>query len=75
MVLSADTVTVLDLKSDRPPPRLAESVHPAYLRQMAAYRSLLRAIYPDRAVRCLLLWTQTPSAMPLDDAVLDRWAP
>ena len=75
MVLSADAITVLDLKSDRPPPRSAEAVHPTYLRQMAAYRALLRAIYPDRPVRCLLLWTQTPAAMPLDDALLDRWAP
>ncbi|MBK8211403.1 MAG: UvrD-helicase domain-containing protein [Rhodospirillales bacterium] len=75
MVLDADTVTVLDLKSDRPPPSSAAAVHPVYLRQMAAYRSLLRAIYPDRAVRCVLLWTQTASAMPLEDPVLDRWAP
>ena len=48
---------------------------PGYLRQMAAYRTLLRRIYPDRPVRCLLLWTQGPRAMALDDALLDRWAP
>lgn len=75
LVVNADAVTVLDLKSDRPPPRSAAAVHPAYLQQMAAYRALLRAIYPDRPVRCLLLWTQTPAAMLLDDALLDRWAP
>ncbi|MFO1145161.1 MAG: PD-(D/E)XK nuclease family protein [Rhodospirillales bacterium] len=59
LVVSTDAVTVLDLKSDRPPPRSADAVHPAYLQQMAAYRPLLRAIYPERPVRCLLLWTQT----------------
>ena len=75
MVLSADAVTILDLKSDRPPPRSADAVHPTYLRQMAAYRALLREIWPDRTVRCLLLWTQTPAAMPLGDALLDRFAP
>ena len=75
LVLSADAVTILDFKSDRPPPRSAATVHPAYLQQMAAYRALLRAMYPDRRVRCLLLWTQTPAAMALDDAMLDRWAP
>ncbi len=75
LVLTADAVTILDFKSDRPPPRSAAAVHPAYLQQMAAYRALLRAMYPGRRIRCLLLWTQTPVAMPLDDAVLDRWAP
>lgn len=75
LVVTADAITVLDLKSDRPPPHSAGTVHPAYLQQMAAYRALLQAIYPDRPVRCLLLWTQTPAAMLLDDALLDRWAP
>lgn len=75
LVLARDTVTVLDLKSDRPPPLAAESVHPAYLRQMSAYRALLRSIFPGRAVRCLLLWTHAPAVMPLSDALLDRWAP
>ena len=42
---------------------------------MAAYRALLRAIYPGRTVRCLLLWTEEPQPMPLEDALLDRWMP
>jgi ATP-dependent helicase/nuclease subunit A len=75
LVLTRDTVTVLDLKSDRPPPRAAENVHAAYLRQMSAYRALLREVFPERVVRCLLLWTHTPAVMPLDDVLLDRWAP
>ena len=43
---------------------------PGYLRQMAAYQALLEAIYPARAVRCALLWTEGPRLMALDDAVL-----
>ena len=59
LVLGPDAVTVLDLKSDRPPPRSPDAVHPAYLQQMAAYRALLRAIYPDRQV-------QLPAAVDAD---------
>ena len=70
-----DEVIVLDYKSDRPAPRDAGAVPPAYLRQMAAYRALLRRIYPGRRVRCLLLWTEEPRPMELDDGPLDRWAP
>lgn len=75
LLVEADTVTILDYKSDRPAPRSAAAVPPIYLRQMAAYRALLRRIYPGRRVRCLLLWTEVPLAIALDDGALDRWAP
>ncbi len=43
-----------------------------YLRQMAAYRAVLRAVFPRHRVRCLLVWTDGPAIMPLPDALLDR---
>jgi ATP-dependent helicase/nuclease subunit A len=42
---------------------------------MAAYRAVLRAIYPDRPVRCVLIWTAGPSVTHLPDALLDTHAP
>jgi ATP-dependent helicase/nuclease subunit A len=75
LLILDNEVTVLDYKSDRPAPASAHRIAPVYLRQMAAYRALLRAIYPGRTVRCLLLWTEEPRPMPLDDTLLDRWAP
>ncbi len=75
LLVEADTVTILDYKSDRPAPRSAAAVPPVYLRQMAAYRALLRRIYPGLRVHCLLLWTEVPLAIALDDGALDRWAP
>jgi ATP-dependent helicase/nuclease subunit A len=42
---------------------------------MAAYPAVLQAIYPDRPVRCVLLWTEAPRLMPLPDELLDRHAP
>lgn len=66
-----DEVLVIDYKTNRPPPRLIEDVLSAYGRQMAIYRALLRQIYPEKRVRCALLWTEGPRLMPLDDAWLD----
>jgi len=39
---------------------------------MAAYRGLIRQIYPAHNVRCVLLWTDGPRLMELPGAVLDR---
>ena len=41
----------------------------------AAYRALLRLIYPGRKVRCFLLWTTVPALAELDAAALDAAAP
>lgn len=71
LAVTADAVLVLDFKSERTPPTDAARVPKAYLRQMALYRAVLSAVYPDRPVRCLLLWTEGPTVMPLPDAVLD----
>jgi ATP-dependent helicase/nuclease subunit A len=70
-----DAVLIADYKTSRAPPASAEAVPVLYLRQMAAYRAVLRAIFADRPVRCLLIWTDAPSVMPLPDALLDRHAP
>ena len=75
LVVAGDAVWILDYKTNRPAPLVEDEVSPAYLQQMAAYRTALRRIYPGRAVRCVLLWTDGPRPMPLSDAILDRWAP
>ncbi len=71
LAVTADEVVIVDYKTNRPPPARAEDVPSIYLAQMAAYRGLLRRIYPDRPVRCALLWTDGPSLMTLPDALLD----
>ncbi len=75
MVVLPDEVLVADFKSGRLPPERAEDAPIAYLRQMAAYRAVLRLIYPDRPVRCLLVWTEAPMAQELPTALLDSHAP
>ena len=75
LVVTDDGVTVIDYKTNRPPPRLETDVSPLYLRQMAAYRAGLREIYAGRPIRCLLLWTDGPRLMALSDDLLDTHAP
>ena len=73
LVVRDDEILVLDYKTNRPPPEYATETAPAYLRQMAAYRAVLRGIWPDRPVRCALLWTAEPRLMVLDDVLLDPY--
>jgi ATP-dependent helicase/nuclease subunit A len=75
LLVGAREILIVDYKSNRPAPEAAFEVAPAYLAQMAAYRALLQQIYPERAVRCALLWTEVPRLMALDDALLDAHAP
>jgi ATP-dependent helicase/nuclease subunit A len=68
-------VLVLDYKTNRPPPQDVAQVAPLYLRQMSAYRALLRAAFPGRRVDCALVWTYGARVMALPDAMLDAHAP
>jgi len=68
-------VLIADFKTNRPPPRDPVGVPLVYRRQLALYRALLGQIYPDKAVRCFLLWTDTPLLMPLPDAGLSAVLP
>ena len=75
LVVREDGIMVLDFKTSRPPPESAEDVAPLYLRQMAAYRAVLGALWPGRAVSCALLFTAVPRLIPLDNRLLDRYRP
>ncbi|SDE09656.1 double-strand break repair helicase AddA [Belnapia rosea] len=75
LVVSSDRVLVLDYKTNRPPPARPEEVAPLYLRQMAAYRAVLRQAFPGRAVECALVWTYGARLMPLPGELLDQHLP
>ena len=75
LVNSDHEVLIVDFKTHRPAPADEAGVAPVYLRQMAAYRGALRAVYPGKTVRCALLWTDGPRLMPLSEAALDAAAP
>lgn len=75
LCVSASEVLVVDFKTNRPPPKDDSKVPAVYLKQMAAYRDILRKIYPDKTVKTALLWTDGPYLMPLRDNLLDPHAP
>jgi ATP-dependent helicase/nuclease subunit A len=75
LLVTPDRVLVLDYKTNRPPPAGLEDVSALYLRQMAAYRAVLRLAFPGRAVGCALVWTYEARVMHLPDSLLDQHAP
>ncbi len=75
LAVSDTSVLAIDYKTNQKPPSTQTEVPEAYLRQMASYRAGLQAIFPDRTVRCALVWTEGPNLMSLDDQLLDRFAP
>jgi ATP-dependent helicase/nuclease subunit A len=70
-VVAPSEILVIDYKTDRPAPPSVESVGEAYIAQMAAYREVLSRRWPDRPVRCLLVWTDGPKPMEIPAEMLD----
>ena len=68
-------VLLADYKTNRDAPEQVEDTPPLYLRQLAAYRAVLRGVYPGRPVRCALVWTRAARVAVMPDALLDRYAP
>jgi len=75
LAIGPDRVLVVDFKTNRPPPAAPDAVPPLYLRQMAAYRAVLRQAFPGRAIDSVLVWTYGARAMVLPDDLLDRHEP
>ena len=75
LAVTPERVLIVDYKTNREPPAAVAGVPVAYLRQMAAYRALLAAIYPDRPVECALVWTATATVMELPSALLEAHGP
>jgi ATP-dependent helicase/nuclease subunit A len=70
-----DRVLIADYKTNRRPPSRIEETPVLYLRQMAAYRAVLRAIFPGRVVVCALVWTQSSHVVILPDTLLESHGP
>ncbi|MGE0829841.1 MAG: double-strand break repair helicase AddA [Hyphomonadaceae bacterium] len=71
LVVRADEIEILDFKSDRPAPTEAADAPEAYVLQMALYRAVLQQIFPGRAVRCALVWTEKAYLTELPPAQMD----
>ena len=65
-------VWIADFKSHREPPSDPKNTSPVYLRQLGLYRLLLKQIYPEKTVRCSIVWTAAPRIFVLHEALLDE---
>lgn len=75
LLVTEETVLVVDYKTQFEPPATPEETPEIYLRQMAAYMSLLSKIFPERETQAALLWTDGPNLMPLKKEFLRPYAP
>lgn len=66
LLVSENEVLIVDYKTNRPPPRDPQDISAIYRRQMKAYADTLREIYPQKAIKCALLWTDGPHLMPIE---------
>ncbi len=71
LAVTPTQVLIVDYKTNRPAPETLDTVPPAYVTQLALYRTILRRLYPGRAVAAALLWTDGPVLMAIPPAALD----
>jgi ATP-dependent helicase/nuclease subunit A len=70
LAVGDEEVLIADYKTNRPPPATPEDTDPLYIRQLAAYRAALARLYPDRRIRCVLVWTDGPRIMEIPAKLL-----
>ena len=71
LVTTPHEVVIVDYKTNHAPPGTPSETPPAYIRQLALYRQVLRQISPEKAIRALLLWTEAPDIMEIPAEMLD----
>lgn len=72
LVVTDAEILIVDYKTDRPSPPDISGVGEAYIAQLAAYRAVLTQRWPNRPIRCLLVWTDGPRLMEIPPSALDR---
>lgn len=65
LVVEQDRVIIIDFKTNRPAARNETEVSQIYVRQLAAYKSLIEDIYPGKKVETYILWTDTANLMKI----------
>jgi ATP-dependent helicase/nuclease subunit A len=71
LAVTGDAVLIGDFKTNRPAPRALDDVPSAYVCQLALYRNVLAQLYPDRAIRAALIWTEIPDLMEIPAVLMD----
>ncbi|KQI73561.1 DNA helicase UvrD [Loktanella sp. 5RATIMAR09] len=70
LLIGPDTITAIDYKSNRLVPTNPADTPIGLARQLAAYDSALRQIYPDHTIKTAILWTHTGTLSTLSQEQL-----
>jgi ATP-dependent helicase/nuclease subunit A len=70
LTIAGDAVLVADYKTDRNVPATLDEVEP-YVAQLALYRAVLARLYPGKAVRAALVFTEAPRLLELTAEAMD----
>jgi ATP-dependent helicase/nuclease subunit A len=71
LVVTDKEVLIVDFKTNHSPPTDRALAPPVYVRQLALYRAVLGKLYPQRAIRAALVWTEAPDFMEILAPALD----
>jgi ATP-dependent helicase/nuclease subunit A len=72
LAVTSNEVLLVDYKTNRRTTTRLEEVPEGYVAQLALYRALLQPLYPNRAVRAALLFTEAPLLIGLPAAAMDE---
>lgn len=72
LAVTDDRVILLDFKTNRSPPRTIEAVPFSHRAQLAIYRELLKPLYPQKEIECLLAYTEAGTVIAVPVANLMR---
>ncbi len=65
LLVTTDTVVILDYKTTVNPPVLLEDVPKDYRIQLFEYADIMQEIYKNHQIRTFLLWTEGPHLMEI----------
>jgi ATP-dependent helicase/nuclease subunit A len=74
LVMTADSLLILDFKTGTNVPQSAADTPDAYLAQLAAYRHAMRQVEPEKTIKTAILWTESPILMMIEDDLVERGA-
>lgn len=75
LVVLDKEIIIIDYKSNQSPPTELHEIPVPYLQQLSIYDHLLRSLYPDHLIQCVLLWTETNQSMIIPEPLLQRHLP
>jgi ATP-dependent helicase/nuclease subunit A len=71
LVVTDNEVLIVDFKTNHAPPSRPDEAPRGYVRQLGLYRAVLGKLYPQRAIRAALLWTETAELMEISAPALE----